>query len=319
MVSALSFLAVVLVGFLFALAARPLLTLRGTWGTVVGVLASLSILLFPFAIPSEFILSRGCSAFLCTDWSFKMLDYQRIRRCRRSDVESFLRYLQFLIPFPILLVVWEEKFRPRKWSSNVWNDLFLAGLGVAGVGALVGLFYVASRQEVFYTSFLLTHGMRVFFLMAIIFVSSALLHRMERALGYDIQPLVNGAFLARTPAEFWANYNTRVHSWLTKNVFVPVGGWRFPLWGIMVTFFVSAIHHEFSFDFATSSVTGYQFLFFMIQAPAVAASRSLDRLSRRHGVLGEGVLRTFTWVWFVTTSVFFLDGMLRVFRFFDGS
>jgi hypothetical protein len=115
--------------------------------------------------------------------------------------------------------------------------------------------------------------------------------------------------------EFWCRYNTRVHSWLYENIFLPSGGRRAPTRGILLTYFASAVLHELAFAMATSRLDGYQFTFFMLQAPAVLASRPLRRFAASHGIGGAILAHAFTVVWMGVTSIFFFHGVNRVFPF----
>jgi hypothetical protein len=117
-------------------------------------------------------------------------------------------------------------------------------------------------------------------------------------------------YLSLTPAEFWLRYNTRIHSWLEANVYRPCGG---GVRGVAAVFLFSAAFHELAFDIATSQPDGYQFAFFMLQAPAVIASPWLKRIADRYGNAGHGVVRTLTIVWFYFTSMLFFRGMDRIF------
>lgn len=137
---------------------------------------------------------------------------------------------------------------------------------------------------------------------------------LERLFGFDTAPIIDRAYLSRSPAEFWHRYNQRVRWWLTLNVFRPSGGLRAPARGIWATFVVSALLHEVAFGIATSCFDGYQALFFLLQAPAVIASRPLERLEKR-GIAGALVARLITLLWLAATSMLFFRGVDRVFPF----
>ena len=90
-------------------------------------------------------------------------------------------------------------------------------------------------------------------------------------------------------------------------------GRRSPARGIWATFLVSAVLHEIGFSIALSRITGYQFIFFIIQVPAVMLSPALDRLANSWPGIGSVIARAVTVLWVGATSVFFLDGVDRIF------
>jgi hypothetical protein len=97
-------------------------------------------------------------------------------------------------------------------------------------------------------------------------------------------------------------------------VFLPSGGMKSPVWGIVLAFFVSAVFHELMFGIATSRFDGYQFAFFMIQAPGVLMSQQIERLRFKYGPVISLVNRLLTILWFGVTSILFFHGVDRVFH-----
>ncbi|MFG0334157.1 MAG: MBOAT family O-acyltransferase, partial [Maioricimonas sp. JB049] len=141
---------------------------------------------------------------------------------------------------------------------------------------------------------------------------------LERAFGYRAPPIINQVWRARTPAEFWIRFNQRVQQWLYLNAFVPAGGRRRRVVGVVAVFLVSGLFHEIFFAIATRRLDGYQFTFFLLQAPAVLASPLLDRMAAR-GTAGRVACHVTTWLWFAVTSPFFFHAADRVFEFFYAS
>jgi hypothetical protein len=142
---------------------------------------------------------------------------------------------------------------------------------------------------------------------------------LERLAGFATRPVYDRAFLSKTPGDFWRLQNTRVNPWFYWNIFLPSGGRRSPARGMWATFLASAILHEIGFSIALSQITGYQFIFFLIQAPAVMLSPALSRLSRSWGTPGAAIARAVTILWIGATSIFFLDGFDRIFPFYYAS
>jgi hypothetical protein len=131
--------------------------------------------------------------------------------------------------------------------------------------------------------------------------------------------VIRHAYLSQTVGEFWRRYDTRVFTWLYNNVFVPSGGIRKPLRGLFLTYFVSAVLHEVAFGIATSRFDGYQFSFFMLQAPAAVISYRLDSFFQRMGMWRSVLNRMVTIPWFAITSILFFHGVNRVFPTFYAS
>jgi D-alanyl-lipoteichoic acid acyltransferase DltB (MBOAT superfamily) len=161
----------------------------------------------------------------------------------------------------------------------------------------------------------LDHITKVFiFILAVESMAQALCG-LERLLGFDTTPIIDRAFLARTPADFWRRWNNRINVWLYWNAFVPAGGRRAPIRGVWAACLLSAVLHEIAFTIATSRFTGYQFIFFLIQAPAIILSRPLERLARTWGAIGIAIAHTATVLWMGCTSMFFLYGVDLIFAF----
>jgi len=165
------------------------------------------------------------------------------------------------------------------------------------------------------SSFLFDHTLKFVLFTVAIESLSRMLHGVEKAAGFETPPLIDSAFRSRTVGEFWYRYNTRVHSWFDRNVFLPAGGRRSPVRAIFLTFFVSAILHEVGFAIATSRLDGYQFAFFLLQAPAVVIGRAIQQEFKAN-TTGRVALQITTILWMWATSMLFFHGVDRVFPFF---
>jgi hypothetical protein len=316
MLPVLGMLLTLLFAYGYAIAVRPLLGIPGRLGLAIGIAVAFAALLFPLAIQSDHVVLRALASFACVELFFKMLDFARVRSKPSVDVGGYGKYLHFLMPFPVLLVVWEEKSRPRVRPPSYLAEFLLALPWAAVSGICVCLIFIVPPFSEVMTIFAFDHAFKLLLFAVMIESLSMAMHRIERIAGYDTAPLVQNAISSLTPADFWKRYNTRVHAWLDLNVFRPTGGRRHPMRGILITFLVSAIFHELMFDLATSSLTGYQFLFFACQAPAVMLSSRLKRLAKFNGVPGTLFARCVTIIWFAVTSVLFFDGVQRVFPFY---
>jgi hypothetical protein len=216
----------------------------------------------------------------------------------------------------MFLVVFEEKDRRLRPDQRTVTDIVRMLLGFAGVALGFVLVFAADKATALQESFLLDHVVKLFILVITVESLAQAVCSLERLAGYDTTPLVDRAFLARTPAEFWRRWNNRINVWLYWNAFVPAGGRRAPARGVWATCLFSALLHEVAFTIATSRFTGYQFIFFAIQAPAIVLSRTLERLTIPWGTTGAVISHAITVLWMACTSVFFLHGVDLIFPFY---
>jgi hypothetical protein len=277
------------------------------------------ILATPLLIPPERVKGRALAAFVATDLMFRMVDFLRYRRRHKAAQVSLRDYTRFLIPFPILLVVFSRREQARRGVTlrrPDWPRILGGAALFAGAFLLLDL---AQDCPIMRSSFLLDHVVKVLIYLVAIEALAQSLWGLERLAGYNTSPVIQFAFLSRSPAEFWRRYNTRIHAWLYYNAFVPVGGLRAPVRGICLTMLVSGILHELMFAIATSRVDGYQLTFFLLQIPGILASPGLERLARHAGLGGKAVAHGLTIFWMTATSVFFFHGMNRIFPFIYAS
>ena len=125
--------------------------------------------------------------------------------------------------------------------------------------------------------------------------------------GLDYDDVFHNPFGSLTPAEFWGRrWNSYVGQLLHRYVFLPAGGRRRPVRGLLAAFAASAVLHEVIFDIGTRKFNGGMLVYFMIQGGLVAAtsqSRFFRRLTREVPVLA----------WFLTTVLMLATGILFVY------
>lgn len=277
-----------------------------SWCLVPAVLAS------PLLIPADHRGLRAAAACIAGDLALKMVDF--FRHCGWGGAHPGA-YLGFLVPFPVFAVV-DPDLRRRLARPDPPGPHVLRIL--AGLMGLVGavLLALAKRDAApFRSCFPLDHAaMLVLFVVAIESISQVLFG-LERLAGYDVFPIIRRAYRARSVAEFWRRYNGRVHAWLACNVFRPSGGARHPARGVVLVFLVSGLFHEVMFDVATAKVTGAQLAFFLLQAPAVLASRWLRPRAGRGGIAASVAARLATILFLAATSTLFFRGVADIFPF----
>ncbi len=290
------------------------LYLRGRRGlsTAVLITAATVILTFPCFLPSGPPLLRWFATIMAFLIVCKMVDYARYQPPPDSEEPGFRTYLSFLSPFPNLNVTLAPIRRnapPRLRRAQEPLRMILA-LAVLGVGW--ALLRVCVRSELVHTYFVVDHMAKFLIFALVIEAGAQFIYGLERLLGFDLPPILNFAFLARTPAEFWRRYNPRVGAWLYRHVYLPAGGRRRAGLPVLLVFLVSGCVHEYVFDVAHWSLDGYQMAFFLLQCAGVLASPLLNRMARNHGLLGTVAAHTATIAFLLVTSVFFFASCNKV-------
>ncbi|HVJ86466.1 MAG TPA: MBOAT family O-acyltransferase [Caulifigura sp.] len=283
-------------------------------GTLTGA-AVLGLALAPVLVPEGFPGARSLAVFVCFDAIFRIIDVTR-----RAGEDPAIRCglvndLKFFNPFPVLLVTAEERAASERVTSPIAPAVARSVVGLILFLLAWGALFRMQQSAVLRSSFVLDHVVKTALFAVTLEIIGLLAAGLERLAGFDPPRLMNGILLARTPAEFWLRYNTRVHMWLVRNVFRRVGAGRHPVRAVVIVFFVSAVLHEAAFDIALSRVDGYQFVFFMLQIPAVLVSPALERSAKR-GVAAQVLAHALTVVWFAVTTVFFFRGIGEIFPFF---
>lgn len=300
----------VAVALAYALAlAVPFVRRGGRGGWVVGCLAA-GVFACPLVIPAHRVVERALAMFVCGDLFFRVVDYDG--RCRRTGRRFEAgEYRRFLVPFPVLLVVFAERRRLVR-AVPAGSEVLRVVLGGAAMGAgFLALGYLAGHP-LSGVGPAVAYVLKLALYAVAIEGASRVMFGVERLAGWDTRPLVRNMVLSRTVAEFWRRYNHRVHDWLLWNVYRPAGGRRSPAWGVFAVFLVSGVFHELAFGIATSRMDGSQLLFFLLQVPGVWASGPLERLARR-GVAGKVLAHGTTAVWMVGTTPLFIRALGRVF------
>ena len=311
----IQFARAVIAAYCYALIVFPLLRIAGRFGGFLAICVALVTPLCAFLISADRVVERAFAELVGIDLAFKMIDFARRQRTRPSESVSFHDYLRFLPPFPVLLVVFGERDkRPAARPPLAREIVIITLLGSVIAGAVACVFVVDGIGAV-QASFPLDQAIKLALFVVTIESFSRLSWGLERLAGYGTTPIIDRCYLATTPGDFWRRYNRRVGQWLYLNVFRPSGGRRYPIRGVFLTFFVSAVFHEACFAIATSRFTGCQFAFFFLQAPAVAVSNRLQAAVDRSGPVFRAASRCVTVAWFYTTSVLFFEGVDRIFPF----
>ena len=280
------------------------------WGSVTVVVAAL------FWVPQHFVMVRGIAALFCTDLLARIIDFGRQTRQRQTVLCGYGGFLAYVIPFPISMVVYGDKFnRLREWPP-VGPELGRIAAGLAVFALAFAILTRTPNSPFLQSHFVIDHGLKVFVWLMGLESGSQFIWGVERLLGYGDGPPMAYPSVSRTPADFWMRWNRRAQRWFYLNAFVPSGGKRHPVRGVVATFIVSALIHELLFDIATSDFNGWQGLFFLLQIPAVLASPGIEAWARRGGWPAKLAAHALTVAWLGTTSVLFFHGIDRIFPFF---
>ena len=271
----------------------------------------IAVLACPLLIPANEIILRAVAALVSGDLAFKVVDMSRLEST--NDVPlRFSEFWRFMIPFPFLLVVFQQKQKRLSHADCRWTNISRAIAAMLICAFSIGFMHVASLLTVVKTSFFCDHVVKVSAFVLLLEALSRFLYRLERLFGYDTVPIVNQIFKARTVAEFWQRYNTRVHSWFYYNVFRRTRFRHSPALSVSLVFLVNGFLHELMFGIATSKFDGYQMTFFLAQIPAVLTSRRLRRFAVRNGATGAALAHVFTISWMLATTMFFFHGVNRI-------
>lgn len=296
---------------LFPLFRRPnRLGLAAQWLAVGVSIGSL------FWIPPGHIMIRGIAALFCTDLLARVIDFGRQTRQCRTVLCGYREFLTYIVPFPISMVVYGDKFNRLHERPPLGPELRRIAGGLAVFALAFVILTRTPTVEFLQSQFVIDHVLKMFVWLVGLEAGSQFIWGVERLLGYGDGPPMGYPSRSRTPAEFWMRWNRRAQRWFYLNAFVPSGGKRHPVRGVVATFAVSALIHELLFDIATSDFNGWQGLFFLIQIPAVLASPGIEAWARRGGWPAKLAAHALTVAWLGTTSVLFFHGIDRIFPFF---
>jgi len=303
---------------LLALIIYPLLRWQHHYLPIAVAVVLMGVIESIHFLPQDQLPLRAITALFCGHLFFCIVDFVRYQY-REQRRATFLEYFLFLIPFPVLLVVFRAKQRRFVERPPLTIELrrILSTLPISFFVSWLAL--QMQNVAVFRDYFLLDHFVKLILFVIFLETTAQWLLGLEHLFGFATRPIVNFCFLSRTPGEFWQRYNNRIHDWLYYNVFVTSGGRRKPIRGIMLVFLVSAILHELMFGIVLNEFTGYQAAFFLLQIPAVLISPRMDRLAVAWGNVGKTIARLMTILWFGFTSMLFFHGVQQIFGFFYAS
>src|SRR5579862_362007 len=270
----LMLLIVVMAGYAVAVAFFPLLRLKRKVRAVAVAVVIAMLTVAPLLIPAEHPVLRFVAGLHSCVWLVKLADLH-VGGTELAP-RSFAAYLGFLLS-PVFVY---RRISGEPRSSTRAN---LRRLGTETIKLILGgaILYAAFHIDWSRTPFLLEHCAKVlaFFLMLI--PLSAMASSLFRLAGAPVREPMSAPLSAPTPAAFWLRYNRGTQQWFYEDVFLPFGGMRRPLRGMIIVFVLSAIVHEVLFSVVLGRVQGYQTAFFLLQGCAVIATMRVRPRGRR--------------------------------------
>ena len=246
---------------------------------VLGLIPLLTVVItFPFLIPSDFKLLRFFLFLLLFHFGVKNVDLALRRGISPQESFSFKEYLRELsVGFGGLYNAIRERGSPDVKGGIKY---LFAGIYQFAFGMLVIFLntYFRTPEWSWPISSILKLGCFYWFGSALTDLNFSLC----RFLGREVSPVYNEPIRAVSPEDLWSNrINLYMRQYLIRFVFLPLGGAKRPNLGIMVTFLVSGVIHEYQFDVASSAVKGYVLAFFAANGLAVVLERKFKRFLRR--------------------------------------
>jgi hypothetical protein len=258
-------------------------------------LVALAGCVLPFFLPASEPLLRGAALVFTCLFLFKALQ-SAAGHVRPSGLVDFVL---FICTFAV--VRWETPRRPdrRRAALSLLRGLAQIGLAWLIMSAVI-------RLDMHNPVQLFTTQLGFYLVAAGVFNLLLVLLSLR---GLDHDDLFNNPFCSLTPVEFWGRrWNTWINDLLHRYVFLPAGGRRHPLRGLLAAFAVSGAWHEVLADVATLKFNGAMLGYFLLQGGLVAItsrSQPYRRLAREIPVLAWAL----TTVLMLATGILFIRGM----------
>ncbi len=210
-----------------AAAIVPVFRSRGPnrWATAAAWCLVPAVFACPWLIPADDVASRAASAVISTDLALKMVDFFR-QWGRLPPGEAVREYFRLLVPLPVFAVLYPDLKKRLRRPENPWPQVAKVVGGLAGTCFGAVSLVVLSKNETLRAYPVLDHVVKIVLFVPTIESISAMANGLERLAGFDVPPMLRHPFASRTVGEFWARYNVRVHGWLVRHVFRPLGGRR---------------------------------------------------------------------------------------------
>ena len=286
--------AVAVAAFALAMAAWPARRFGAAARGLLLVSIALAILALPLLAPRAPVFFRifallGIAAPLVP----KLVDLNAGRE--RWRTLPFGRWVAFLAN-PLILVERSHALRPPMPRGPAAR---LALRGALEVSAGLALLLWAFRAHL--TPAWLDHVVKLAAGYLLVFDGAfVLLTGLWRLFGCPVMDLSRDPVLAVTPADFWRRYNCSAGRFFYDDVFIPSGGRRHPVRGMILVFALNGVLHEALSFLLVERFLGYQLAFFALQCAAVILTQKF-RPKGAAAVLSWAATLVFN----VATSAFF--------------
>jgi hypothetical protein len=221
------------------------------------VLLGAPFALDPLLVPSEHGFVRVLAAITAGLTWLKLLDLH-IGKRPAPPLGRFIRFLLNPMVFVERLADKERLHDRRIERARLLRGLALVVLGLPPLVA--AFFYLEPVGPPW-----LDHLFKLVFFYVALIGLLAVITAIVRFSGGAARVVLENVFTAATPAEFWRRYNRAFGQLLYEDIFKSLGGRRAPARALLLTFFVSAVLHEYLFDMGLGRIDGEQFAFFMLQ------------------------------------------------------
>jgi hypothetical protein len=176
----------------------------------------------PLLIPANEVIARALVSVLCADAWFKSVDLARLLSRRRATAPSFLQCLEFLIPFPTFVAVFDDRKRRDSMTIeaiDLWRVAIGGSLVIIEIWVLDRLFEVPALKS----SFILDHIVKLLLFVATTESLSQLMLGVERLAGFDTTPIIRRAFLSQTSENSGAATTREFTGGCNTTCFYPAG------------------------------------------------------------------------------------------------
>lgn len=293
-------IAAVLLVIAFALTVSAWPLRKAARGSRLRALLAFALVLcgLPWLAPDEPIVTKAVLALGCVGLCLPKL-YDFVLHARHWRQRTFLDWLAYL-PNIFVLVDRLRRLEPQRSRADAiaWTSR-----GLVEVAAGAALMYWAFTRDFGRDDFWLEHGVKLLASYLLVFDGGFVLATgLCRLVGFRVMDLSRHPALAPTPAAFWRRYNREAGRFLHEHVFVPCGGRRRPVRGVLLVFIVNGLLHEYLALVLTGHVRGYQTTFFLLHGITVAATFRW----KLHGPIAVvGRIATVVFLYF-TTILFFM-------------
>jgi hypothetical protein len=268
----------------------------------------LALTALPFVLKGQGTLIVWFVGFIPCGIKVKMLSDARARTTQLVAQKSFAEFLKYsaLPPETELTRDPKESFKNRKMGvERIRAGAVRLGLALALFSVYKLLFdspkmvLVSHCYNVFFTAFLAV-GLGTF-------VEGCIM----RGTGYRVPKLFDSPLRSSSLQDFWSRrWNLLFQRTAYRDIFLPLKRKGFSsIFCVFAVFLFSGLLHEYLIILLDSRFSGFQLLFFLLQAVGFVVSNRV-----KTGLLNTTIrARTFALIWLFGTSYFFFIDFVKIF------